>query len=129
MVGNVTDTVGGAGVFGAAGVLLLPLLLHAATASERPRRESAADRKTKESDIGGERYRFARPHASFFTVSWPTGEFGGMNLEGAIRLGMKKQLEAVTEPAAREEMFQGMVAMAYERGKATNMAALLEIAR
>jgi hypothetical protein len=123
MVGNVTDTVGGAGVFGAAGVLLL----HAATASERPRRESAADRKAKKSDIGGERYRFARPHASFFTVSWPTGEFGGMNLEGAIRLGMKKQLEAVTDPAAREEMFQGMVAMAYERGKATNMAALLEI--
>jgi hypothetical protein len=66
-------------------------------------------------------------HASFFTVSWPTGEFGGMNLEGAVRLGMKKQLEAVTDPAAREEMFQGMVAMAYERGKAINMAALLEI--
>jgi acetyl-CoA carboxylase carboxyltransferase component len=66
-------------------------------------------------------------HASFFTVSWPTGEFGGMNLEGAVRLGMKKQLDAVTDPAAREEMFQGMVAMAYERGKAINMAALLEI--
>jgi len=66
-------------------------------------------------------------HASFFTVSWPTGEFGGMNLEGAVRLGMKKQLEAVTDPVAREEMFQGMVAMAYERGKAINMAALLEI--
>ena len=66
-------------------------------------------------------------HASFFTVSWPTGEFGGMNLEGAVRLGMKKQLEAVADPAAREEMFQGMVAMAYERGKAINMAALLEI--
>ncbi|MEA2753534.1 MAG: hypothetical protein QOI41_7677 [Myxococcales bacterium] len=66
-------------------------------------------------------------HASFFTVSWPTGEFGGMNLEGAVRLGMKKQLEAVSDPAEREEMFQGMVAMAYERGKAINMAALLEI--
>ncbi len=66
-------------------------------------------------------------HASFFTVSWPTGEFGGMNLEGAVRLGMKKQLDAVTDPVAREEMFQGMVAMAYERGKAINMAALLEI--
>ena len=50
-----------------------------------------------------------------------------MNLEGAVRLGMKQQLEAVADPAAREEMFQGMVAMAYERGKAINMAALLEI--
>jgi len=66
-------------------------------------------------------------HAPFFTVSWPTGEFGGMNHEGAVRLGMRKQLEAIEDPAAREQTFQAMVAMAYERGKATNMASLLEI--
>jgi acetyl-CoA carboxylase carboxyltransferase component len=66
-------------------------------------------------------------HAPFFTVSWPTGEFGGMNLEGAVRLGMRKQLEAIEDPEAREQTFQGMVAMAYERGKAMNMASLLEI--
>jgi acetyl-CoA carboxylase carboxyltransferase component len=66
-------------------------------------------------------------HAPFFTVSWPTGEFGGMNLEGAVRLGMRKQLEAIEDPAAREQTFKGLVAMAYERGKATNMASLLEI--
>jgi acetyl-CoA carboxylase carboxyltransferase component len=66
-------------------------------------------------------------HASFFTVSWPTGEFGGMNLEGAVRLGLKKELEAIEDPEAREQAFQGMVAMAYERGKAINMASLLEI--
>jgi acetyl-CoA carboxylase carboxyltransferase component len=66
-------------------------------------------------------------HAPFFTVSWPTGEFGGMNLEGAVRLGMRKQLEAIEDPEAREQTFQGMVAMAYERGKAINMASLLEI--
>jgi acetyl/propionyl-CoA carboxylase alpha subunit/acetyl-CoA carboxylase carboxyltransferase component len=57
-------------------------------------------------------------HASFFTVSWPTGEFGGMGLEGSVKLGYRKELEAVADPAAREAMFQEMVAKAYERGKA-----------
>ncbi|HZF52773.1 MAG TPA: carboxyl transferase domain-containing protein [Polyangiaceae bacterium] len=66
-------------------------------------------------------------HAPVFTIAWPTGEFGGMNLEGAVRLAMRKELEAIADPAAREQMFQGMVAFAYERGKAINMASLLEI--
>jgi acetyl-CoA carboxylase carboxyltransferase component len=66
-------------------------------------------------------------HAQFFTVSWPTGEFGGMNLEGAVRIGMRKQLEAIEDPVAREEMAQAMIAEAYQRGKAINMASLLEL--
>jgi acetyl-CoA carboxylase carboxyltransferase component len=66
-------------------------------------------------------------HAPFFTVAWPTGEFGGMGLEGAVRLGMRKELEAVVDPKQRDEMFQAMVAVAYERGKAINMASLLEL--
>ncbi len=66
-------------------------------------------------------------HAPLFTVSWPTGEFGGMGLEGAVRLGLKKELAAVEDAAQREEMFQAAVAFAYERGKAINMASLLEI--
>jgi acetyl-CoA carboxylase carboxyltransferase component len=66
-------------------------------------------------------------HAPFFTVSWPTGEFGGMNLEGAVRLAMKKELAAIEDPAAREQTFQSMVAFAYDRGKAINMASLLEL--
>jgi acetyl-CoA carboxylase carboxyltransferase component len=66
-------------------------------------------------------------HAPFFTVSWPTGEFGGMGLEGAVRLGMRKQLEAIADPAEREQAFQAMVAASYERGKAINMASLVEI--
>ncbi len=66
-------------------------------------------------------------HAPFFTISWPTGEFGGMNLEGAVRLGMRKQLEAIEDPAAREQMLAGLIAIAYERGKALNIASLLEL--
>ncbi|MBV9989928.1 MAG: ATP-grasp domain-containing protein [Alphaproteobacteria bacterium] len=66
-------------------------------------------------------------HAPFFIVSWPTGEFGGMGLEGAVRLGFRKELEAEPTPQARDELFKKKVAESYARGKATNMAAYLEI--
>ena len=65
--------------------------------------------------------------APVFTISWPTGEFGGMGLEGAVKLGMRKELAAVEDPKAREAMFQQMVDVMYERGKALNMAAHFEI--
>lgn len=66
-------------------------------------------------------------HAPFFNIAWPTGEFGGMGLEGAVKLGFKKELEAVKDPAERQKLYDQMVAMAYEHGKATNMASFLEI--
>ncbi|HYW03353.1 MAG TPA: carboxyl transferase domain-containing protein [Gammaproteobacteria bacterium] len=66
-------------------------------------------------------------HAPFFIVSWPTGEFGGMGLEGAVRLGYRKELEAVEDPDERQRLFERMVAAAYEHGKALNMASYLEI--
>jgi acetyl-CoA carboxylase carboxyltransferase component len=50
-----------------------------------------------------------------------------MGLEGAVRLGFKKELEAIENPAKREAKFEELVAMAYELGKAINMAAVLEI--
>jgi acetyl-CoA carboxylase carboxyltransferase component len=36
-------------------------------------------------------------------VAWPTGEFGGMGLEGAVKLGFRKELEAIEDEAEREE--------------------------
>ncbi|HPD57059.1 MAG TPA: carboxyl transferase domain-containing protein [Smithellaceae bacterium] len=66
-------------------------------------------------------------HESFFTVSWPTGEFGGMGLEGAVKAGFKKELEAIKDTAEREALYEKLVAQLYERGKAINMAAHLEI--
>jgi len=66
-------------------------------------------------------------HAPFFVISWPTGEFGGMGLEGAVRLGYRKELEAAPTPEERDRMFKEMVAQSYARGKAINMAAHLEI--
>ncbi len=64
---------------------------------------------------------------TLFTVSWPTGEFGAMGLEGAVKLGMRKELEAIADPAERQRVFDSVVAMAYERGKAASMASFLEI--
>ncbi|MGB5810765.1 MAG: carboxyl transferase domain-containing protein [Polyangiales bacterium] len=65
--------------------------------------------------------------ATHFTVTWPTGEFGGMGLEGAVKLGYRKELDAIEDPEQREQAFQKMVAMAYDMGKGTNMAAQFEI--
>ena len=65
--------------------------------------------------------------ASFFIVSWPTGEFGGMGLEGAVRLGYRKELEAEPDPAAQKALFDTLVARSYERGKAISVAQALEI--
>lgn len=65
--------------------------------------------------------------APMFVVSWPTGEFGGMGLEGAVKLGFRKELEAITDEAERERTFQEMVARSYEHGKALNMASHFEI--
>jgi acetyl-CoA carboxylase carboxyltransferase component len=66
-------------------------------------------------------------HAPFFTVAWPTGEFGGMGIEGAVRLGLRKELAAIEDPAEREQLFEVAVAHQYERGKAISMASYLEI--
>lgn len=62
-----------------------------------------------------------------YAASWPTGEFGGMGLEGAVRLGYKKELEAVEDPQEREELFDKLVARMYEVGKASEAASYLEI--
>ncbi len=60
-------------------------------------------------------------------VSWPTGEFGGMGLEGAVRLGYRKELEAVEDEGEREALFAQMVERMYEHGKALNVASHFEI--
>jgi acetyl-CoA carboxylase carboxyltransferase component len=62
-----------------------------------------------------------------FCVAWPTGELGGMGLEGAVRLGYRAELEAIDDPEQREKVFDEMVARAYEHGKALNTASHFEI--
>jgi acetyl/propionyl-CoA carboxylase alpha subunit/acetyl-CoA carboxylase carboxyltransferase component len=62
-----------------------------------------------------------------FTVAWPTGEIGGMGLEGAVRLGFSKELAAEADPAARHELFDKLVAAAYEHGRALRSATTFEL--
>ena len=66
-------------------------------------------------------------HAPIFTVAWPTGEFGGMGLEGAVRLGFRRELDAVDDEAERQALFDEMVARMYEHGRALNAATYFEI--
>ncbi len=66
-------------------------------------------------------------HVPLFTVAWPTGEFGGMGLEGSVKLGYRNELAAIVDPAERRAAFEEMVARAYEHGKALSMASVFEI--
>jgi len=66
-------------------------------------------------------------HSPAFIAAWPTGEFGGMGLEGAVKLGYRKELEALTDPAEQKALYDQLVARLYAAGKATSMAAALEI--
>ena len=66
-------------------------------------------------------------HQPFFTIAWPTGEFGAMGLEGAVRLGFRKELEAAPEGPERDALFNRLVAQQYQHGEALNMATALEI--
>jgi acetyl-CoA carboxylase carboxyltransferase component len=65
--------------------------------------------------------------STLFTVTWPTGEFGGMGLEGAVKLGYRKELQAIEDPAERAAAYEKMVADMYKRGKAVNMASHFEL--
>ena len=65
--------------------------------------------------------------APLFTIGWPTSEFGAMGLEGAVKLGMRRELEAIEDPAERERVYEAAVAAAYERGRGVSMAAYFEI--
>ena len=66
-------------------------------------------------------------HAPEFTVAWPTGEIGGMGLEGAVRLGFSKELAAVDDATERQNLFDKLVEAAYQHGKALTSATTFEL--
>lgn len=66
-------------------------------------------------------------HRPLFTVAWPTAEFGGMGLEGSVKLGYRNELAAIADPEERRRFYEEMVARAYARGKALNQASLFEV--
>lgn len=66
-------------------------------------------------------------HMPVATLAWPSAECGGMGIEGAVRLGYKKELEALPEGPQRQDLFDKLVAQAIEKGSALSMAMHLEI--
>lgn len=72
--------------------------------------------------LGGIAMAAGSYEAAIFTVAWPTGEFGPMGLEGAVKLGYRNELAAIEDPAERKRRFDEMVAGMYRRGKALNTA-------
>ena len=74
--------------------------------------------------LGGQAMCGGSLKAAAFAVAWPTGELGGMGLEGAVRLGYRKELDAADDPAA---LFDELLAAEYEKGKAVSTAQVFEI--
>jgi acetyl-CoA carboxylase carboxyltransferase component len=66
-------------------------------------------------------------HEPLLTVGWPTAELGPMGLEGAVRLGLRRELEAIADADEREQRVQELTAVAHERAKALNAATLFEL--
>ena len=66
-------------------------------------------------------------HEPLLTVAWPGAELGPMGLEGAVRLGMRRELEAIEDEAEREQRVQELTAAAHENARAVNAAALFEL--
>ena len=66
-------------------------------------------------------------HEPLLTVAWPTAELGPMGLEGAVRLGLRRELETIADEAERERRVRELTALAEENAKAVNAAALFEL--
>ncbi|MBM3799976.1 MAG: biotin carboxylase [Actinobacteria bacterium] len=77
--------------------------------------------------LGAQAIMAGSTKAPLACVAWPTGEFGGMGLEGAVRLGYRNELVAITDPIEREATFQQMVDRMYEHGKALSVSTHFEI--
>ena len=63
----------------------------------------------------------------FFAVAWPTAEFGGMGLEGQVKLGFRNELANITDPKERLERYETLVARAYERSRAIHQGVSFQV--
>ena len=77
--------------------------------------------------LGAQAMLGGHSHRPLYTLSWPSGEFGPMGLEGAVKLGFKKELAAVTDPTKQQALFDKLLAEQYLRGQASEVASVLEI--
>ena len=77
--------------------------------------------------LGAQAMAAGSMHEPLLTVGWPTAELGAMGLEGAVRLGFKRELDEIDDPGEREERVQEMTEAAHEHAKALNAATLFEL--
>ncbi|MGI9018150.1 MAG: carboxyl transferase domain-containing protein [Euzebya sp.] len=61
------------------------------------------------------------------TVAWPTAELGPMGLEGAVTLGFRRELEAISDPDQRAIRHRELLDEAYAGAQALNVATFAEI--
>lgn len=77
--------------------------------------------------LGAQGMAAASYHAPYFSIAWPTAEFGGMGLEGAVKLGYRNELAAIEDPVERLRVYEEKVAGMYDQGKALTAATNFEI--
>ncbi len=77
--------------------------------------------------LGAQAMAMGSFHVPQFTIAWPTGEFGPMGLEGAVQLGYRRELEALTDPQERQALYDKLLAAMIEAGKALSVASVVEI--
>ncbi len=66
-------------------------------------------------------------HEPLLTLAWPTAHLGPMGLEGAVRLALRKELDAITDEGEREQRIRDLTEAAERNAQALNAAALFEI--
>jgi len=77
--------------------------------------------------LGAQAMAAGSMHEPLLTVGWPTAELGAMGLEGAVKLGFRRELEAIADPGEREQRIRDLTAAAHEHSKALNAATLFEL--
>jgi methylmalonyl-CoA carboxyltransferase 12S subunit len=66
-------------------------------------------------------------HEPLLTLAWPSAHLGPMGLEGAVRLALRKELEAIADEGERERRVRDLTAAAEDNARALNAAALFEL--
>lgn len=79
--------------------------------------------------LGAQAMGMGSLHVPQMTMAWPTGEFGPMGLEGAVRLGYSKEIAAAGGEGtqAGDALFNKLLNAMIENGKALNAAMFHEI--
>lgn len=79
--------------------------------------------------LGAQAMGMGSLHVPQMTLAWPTGEFGPMGLEGAVRLGYSKEIAAAGGEGSKEgdAIFNKLLDAMIANGKALNAAMYHEI--